>query len=52
MYNNKGQLQKKYENIKTSNFMLHQDNLKPGIYFIELFRKNNKIGSLKFEILN
>lgn len=52
LYDNKGQLQKKYKNINTSNFILHQDNLKPGIYFIELFRKNNKIGSLKFEIVN
>ncbi len=52
IYDSVGQLQKTYNNIHPPTFILKKENFKPGIYFLELLERNNKLGILKFEITN
>ena len=43
-------LQKTYQHVHPPSFILKKENLKNGMYFLEVFGNNKKIGTVKFEV--
>lgn len=51
IYNTLGRLEREYSQVHPPTFILKKENLKEGVYFLQVFDKKNNLGNIKFEII-